>query len=82
MQRLVLFALPFLLALPVSAAWTVATTGAPSGCTHVISDGNWQIGVYRNSDSDWNLGKWSTATGSYWHWVVEELPSETLILVK
>lgn len=28
------------------------------------------------------IGKWSTATGSYWHWVVEELPSETLILVK
>ena len=28
------------------------------------------------------IGKWSTATGSYWHWVVEELPPATLVLVK
>ena len=64
MQRHVLFALPFLLALPASAAWTVATTDAPSGCTHVISDGNWQIGVYRYSDDNWNLGQRSGNNGS------------------
>ena len=40
-----------------SAAWTVDTAGAPSGCTHVITDGNWQIGVYKYSDDDWSLGK-------------------------
>ena len=45
------------LAFPASAAWTVTAEGAPSGCSHVISDGNWQIGVYRNSDANWTLGK-------------------------
>jgi hypothetical protein len=57
MKRHILFALPALLALPASAAWTVSATGAPSGCTHVISDGNWQIGVYRYADDNWRLGK-------------------------
>lgn len=64
MQRLLLSALPVLLALPAAAAWTVDTAGAPSGCTHVISDGNWTIGVYRYSDDNWNLGKYSGANGS------------------
>jgi len=53
-----------LLALPASATWTVTTSGAPSGCTHVISDGNWQIGVYRYSDDNWNLGQRSGNNGS------------------
>ena len=52
------------IALPAVAAWTVTTNGAPSGCTHVISDGNWQIGVYKYSDVNWNLGKYSGANGS------------------
>jgi hypothetical protein len=64
MKRLLLSALPVLLALPATAAWTVDTAGAPSGCTHVISDGNWTIGVYRYSDDNWNLGKYSGANGS------------------
>ena len=64
MKRLLLSALPVLLALPAAAAWTVDTAGAPSGCTHVISDGNWTIGVYRYSDDNWNLGKYSGANGS------------------
>ncbi len=51
-------------ALPAVAAWTVTTDGAPSGCTHVITDGNWQIGVYRNSDDNWTLGKRSGLNGS------------------
>ena len=53
-----------LLALPAVAAWTVDTADAPSGCTHVISDGNWKIGVYKYSDNNWNLGKYSGANGS------------------
>ncbi len=40
------------------------TEGAPSGCTHVISDGNWQIGVYRYSDDNWSLGKQVGNNGS------------------
>ena len=57
--------LPLLfLPLVATAAWTVTTTGAPSGCTHVISDGNWQIGVYRYSDDNWNLGQRSGNNGS------------------
>ena len=52
------------IALPAVAAWTVTTDGAPSGCTHVISDGNWKIGVYRNSDDNWTLGKRSGQNGS------------------
>ena len=50
-------ALLALAAAPASAAWTVDTAGAPSGCTHVISDGNWQIGVYKYADDNWSLGK-------------------------
>lgn len=52
------------IALPAVAAWTVTTDGAPSDCTHVITDGNWQIGVYRNSDDNWTLGKRSGLNGS------------------
>ncbi len=47
-----------------SAKWTVTTEGAPSGCNHVISDGNWKIGVYRNSESNWTLGKSIGQNGS------------------
>ena len=54
----------FLLAIPASAAWTLSTEDVPSGCTHVITDGNWKIGVYRYSDDNWNLGKYSGANGS------------------
>ena len=64
MKRFLLFALPALLALPASATWMVTSTSAPSGCTHVISDGNWQIGVYRNSDDNWTLGKRAGQNGS------------------
>ena len=52
------------IALPAVAAWTVTADGAPSGCTHVISDGTWKIGVYKYSDDNWNLGKYSGANGS------------------
>ena len=55
MKRILL--LLFLLALPASAAWTLSTEGVPFGCTHVITDGNWQIGVYRYADDNWSLGK-------------------------
>ncbi len=57
-------ALLVLAAVPASAAWTVTTQGAPSGCTHVISDGNWTIGVYRYSDDNWNLCKYTGANGN------------------
>jgi hypothetical protein len=53
-----------LLALPASAKWTVTTEGAPSGCSHLISDGNWEIGVYRYSDDNWSLGKSIGQNGS------------------
>lgn len=59
--------LPLLLlvsALPASATWTVTTEGVPSGSTHVITDGNWKLGVYRYSDSDWCLGKAKNQNGS------------------
>lgn len=59
-----LLAILLALALPASAAWTVTTQGAPSGSTHLISDGNWQIGVYRYSDDNWRLGKRINANGS------------------
>lgn len=52
------------IALPAVAAWTVTTDGAPSGCTHVISDGNWKIGVYKYSDDNWNLGQRSGNNGT------------------
>ena len=54
----------FLLAIPASAAWTLSTEDVPSGCTHVITDGNWKIGVYRYSDDNWNLGQRSGNNGS------------------
>lgn len=57
-------ALLVLAAVPASAAWTVTTQGAPSGCTHVISDGNWTIGVYKYSDDDWSFGKLVGDNGS------------------
>ena len=53
-----------ILALPASAAWTLSTEGVPSGCTHVITDGNWKIGVYRYSDDNWNLGQRSGNNGT------------------
>ena len=53
-----------LLALPASAAWTVTNEGVPTGCSHVISDGNWQIGVFRYSDDNWSLGKQVGNNGS------------------
>ena len=51
-------------ALPAVAAWTVTTEGVPNGCTHVITDGNWKIGVYRYSDDNWNLGQRSGNNGT------------------
>ena len=56
-SRVLAISLLALAAVPASAAWTVTTQGAPSGCAHVISDDNWQIGVYRYSDDNWSLGK-------------------------
>lgn len=57
--------LPLLLLPAVaSATWTVTTADVPSGCTHVITDGNWKIGVYRYSDDNWNLGQRSGNNGS------------------
>lgn len=46
-----------------SAKWTVESypTG---GHTHKISDGNWTIGVYKNSDTSWTLGKSIGQNGS------------------
>ncbi|MBQ3810099.1 MAG: leucine-rich repeat domain-containing protein [Kiritimatiellae bacterium] len=61
MRRLLL--LLALFALPASAAWTVTTDGAPSGCTHLISDGNWQIGVTQIADGNWRLGKSGSGQG-------------------
>ena len=59
-----LLPLLFLLAIPASAALTLSTEDVPSGCTHVITDGNWKIGVYRYSDDNWNLGQRSGNNGS------------------
>ena len=66
MKNPVLFALfaACAAALPASATWTVTTEGAPSDCSHVISDGNWKIGVSRYSDDNWNLGKYTGKTGT------------------
>lgn len=52
------------IALPAVAAWTVTTEGVPNGCTHVITDGNWKIGVYKYSDDNWNLGQRSGNNGT------------------
>lgn len=53
-----------ILAAAAPAEWSVTTDGAPSGCTHVITDGNWKIGVYRYSDDNWNLGQRSGNNGT------------------
>ena len=53
----------FTMAQAAWAAWTVETY-AQNGCTHKITDGNWEIGVYRYSDDNWNLGKSSGNNGS------------------
>ena len=53
-----------LAALPAHAAWSLSTEGVPSGCTHVITDGNWTIGVYRYSDDNWNLCKSTGQNGN------------------
>jgi len=45
------------IAAPVFAAWTVTEGSTINGCSHVISDENWQIGVYKYSDTEWSLGK-------------------------
>ena len=58
--------LALLLAIPASAAWELSTEGVPSGCTHVITDGNWKIGVYRYSDNNWNLCKSTGNNGPAW----------------
>lgn len=64
------FVLASLAALSASATWTLSTEDVPSGCSHVITDGNWKIGVYRYSDDNWNLCK---ATGNNGHaWVAGE----------
>lgn len=44
-------------AFSASATWTLSTEDVPSGCSHVITDGNWTIGVYKYSDDNWNLCK-------------------------
>ena len=51
-RAILFFAVIGLFTHSASAKWTVTTEGAPSGCNHVISDGNWKIGVYRNSDGE------------------------------
>ena len=60
----VLLAATAFAALPASAKWSLSTESVPSGCTHVITDGNWKIGVYKYSDDNWNLCK---ATGNNGH---------------
>ena len=52
-----------LIALPAVAAWTVESY-PQNNCTHKITDGNWEIGVYRYSDNDWSLGKQIGVNGS------------------
>lgn len=54
-----------LLALPASATWTLSSEGVPSGCTHVITDGNWKIGVSRKTDDAWYLNKESGNGSGY-----------------
>lgn len=52
-----------LIALPAVAAWTVESY-PQNNCTHKITDGNWEFGVYRYSDNDWSLGKQIGVNGS------------------
>ena len=63
-MKAVIFAFATITAISASATWTVTTEGVPSGCTHVITDGNWKIGVYRYSDDNWNLGQRSGNNGT------------------
>ena len=63
-MKAVIFAFATITAISASAEWTVTTDGVPSGCTHVITDGNWKIGVYRYSDDNWNLGQRSGNNGT------------------
>ena len=63
-MKAVIFAFATIAAISAPAAWTLSTEGVPSGCTHVITDGNWEIGVYRYSDNDWSLGKQVGVNGS------------------
>jgi len=60
------FVLASLAALSASATWTLSTEDVPSGCSHVITDGNWKIGVYRYSDDNWNLCKSTGNNGPAW----------------
>lgn len=45
------------------AAWTVEEYNQ-NYCTHKITDGNWEIGVYKYSDDKWSLGKVVGQNGS------------------
>ena len=45
------------------ATWTVTKESVPGGCTHVITDGNWKIGVFQYSADNWNLGKQTGQNG-------------------
>ena len=69
MKRLLTIVLPALLALPASAAWTyVESPGRQNNCPYsgIISDGNWQIRVYRPdaaSDDFW-LGCGGAGSGA------------------
>ena len=56
-----------LLALPASAKWTVTTEGAMEYCTHVISDGNWRIGVSKIAEGNWRLGGPPSRDGSKYY---------------
>lgn len=59
------FVLASLAALSASATWTLSTENVPSGCTHVITDGNWKIGVTKIEEGNWRLGRvWSGGNGS------------------
>ena len=55
-MKAVIFAFATIAAISASATWTLSTEGVPSGCTHVISDGNWKIGVFRYSDDGRPVG--------------------------
>ena len=59
------FVLAAFAALSASATWTLSTEDVPSGCTHVITDGNWKLGVTKIAEGDWRLGRvWSGGNGS------------------
>lgn len=50
-----------------SAKWTVTTEGATDYCTHVISDGNWKIGVSKIAEGNWRLGAPNSRDGSRYY---------------